>query len=264
MTVHLRSGTANGYEAHVGQKAPMTLAGYSATRTTKSRGRSVVVDPDQLYPYSDGKPLAESEPHMRCIRWLLDAVEDVIRGRKNVAFHGDMFWYWKEGDPRKCRAPDVMVLYGVPMDPVRLSYKGWEHRGIVPSVIIETASNEQQAMLLGELKRDYERLGVREYFVFDWSGQYLEEPLYGFRLRGKSYQPIRPAKDGSMLSRRLDVKMRPEGRMLRFINPETGELVPTRDEQVAGQRTELSSWQSEAARLRDLLKKFGIDPDTAK
>ena len=34
-----------------------------------------------------------------------------------MSIHGDMFWYWKEGDPGKRRAPDTMVLFGVPMDP---------------------------------------------------------------------------------------------------------------------------------------------------
>ena len=47
----------------------------------------------------------------------------------------------------------------------------------------------------------YEQLGVREYFAFDWSGAYLDAPLYGFRLEDGQYQAILAEEDGSMESR---------------------------------------------------------------
>ena len=213
---------------------------------------------DPLYPHSDGKPLAESEAHMQCIRWMLDALEDILKGRENVSLHGDMFWYWQKGDPKKCRAPDAMVIFGVPMDPNRLSFKSWDHGGIVPSVIIETASKEQEVMLLGDIRNDYEAQGVREYFVFDWSdNKYLSRKLYGFRLRGRKYQSIRPSADGSMFSQQLNVKLLPEYKMLRFVNAESNEPIKTRSEQIADR-------DAEATRLREILKKAGIDPDAAK
>ena len=229
--------------------------------------------------------MGESEPHLQCIRWLLDAVEDVLRDRAEVSIHGDMFWYWREGHPRENRAPDVMVLFGVPMDPTRLSYKSWEHGGIVPAVIIETASAEQEDQLLGEMRDDYERLGVREYFVFDWSEHYLDRQLYGFRLRGRRYQAIRPTADGCLLSQQLGIKLRPESRMLRLVYPESGLPVPTRQERLGMQRREMARLAEEEARRvaelaeRDaeiarkdaelkrahaLLRKHGIDPEAAK
>jgi Uma2 family endonuclease len=235
----------------------VTTAAQRRTSQAKSSSRAKLAADDPVYPHSDGKPLGESEPHLQCIRWLLDAVEDVLRGRDEVSIHGDMFWYWREGHPRENRAPDVMVLFGVPMDPKRLSYKSWEHRGIVPAVIIETASAEQEDQLLREMRDDYERLGVREYFVFDWSNHYLKEPLYGFRLRGRRYQTIRPSVDGCLLSQQLGVKMRAEGRMLRFVDARTGGPVPTRQER-------LGILQREMARLQEMLKKAGLDPEEAK
>jgi Uma2 family endonuclease len=219
--------------------------------------RARIASENPMYPHSDGKPLAESEPHLQCIRWLLDAVEDALQGQPNVSFHGNMYWYWQQGRPDLRRAPDVMVIPGVPMDPIRLSYKGWEHGGVIPAVIIETASAEQQDKLLNELKEEYEGLGVDEYFVFDWSGDYLDRQLYGFRLSGSAYKDIRPTADGCLISRPLNIKMRAEGRMLRFVDAKTGVPLPTRGESLAAQ-------QAEAGRLRELLKKAGIDPDTAK
>jgi Uma2 family endonuclease len=226
---------------------------------------------DPRYPHSDGKPLAESEPHLQCIRWLLDAIEDLFKGRENVAYHGDMFWYWQEGHPEKRRAPDVMVLFGVPMDPIRLSYKSWEHDGIVPAIVIETASAEQKTELFGDLFDDYESLGVREYFVFDWSKRYLDQQLYGYRLKGSRYQAIPPAADGSLLSKQLKVKLRTEGKLLRLVDAKTNEPMKTRSEQIAIARQELArrelalaAKEAEAARLRELLRKAGIDPDAVK
>lgn len=240
----------------------MTTAAQRRTGRTKATGRAA--SEDIVYPYSDGKPLGESEPHLQCIRWLLDAVEDVLRDRDEVSIHGDMFWYWEKGNPRANRAPDVMVLFGVPMDRTRLSYKTWEHRGVIPAVIIETASAEQEGLLLGEMKDDYERAGVREYFVFDWSDHYLKRPLYGFRLRGRRYQAIRPSADGSLLSQQLDVKLRPEGRMLRLADAVTDRPIPTRQERLGMLQRQLADQADEIGRARALLKKAGIDPDAAK
>ena len=219
---------------------------------------------DPRYPHSDGKPLAESEPHLQCIRWLLDAIEDLFKGRDNVAYHGDMFWYRQEGHPGKTRVPDVMVIFGVPMDPIRLSYKSWEYGGIVPAVIIETASAEQKNELFGDLYKDYESQGVREYFVFDWSQRYLDQQLYGYRLRGGRYQVIRPSDDGSLLSKQLKVKMRPEDKLLRLFDVRTNEPIKTRSEQIAMQRRALAAQTAETKRFREMLRRAGIDPDTAK
>lgn len=217
---------------------------------------------DPLYPYSDGKPVGESEAHLRCIRWLLDALEDLFPDKSNVSIHGDMFWYWQEGQPAKNRAPDVMVIFGVPMDPDRLSYKSWDHAGIAPAVIIETASADQEDILFEKLKRDYEEQGVREYFVFDCSHRYLEVKLHGFRLHERTYEPITADADGSMLSKELNVRLVQEQRMLRLINLETGLPILTRAEQVAAAAQRAAVAEETLKQMRDRLLKAGIDPDT--
>ncbi|HEX3150410.1 MAG TPA: Uma2 family endonuclease [Gemmataceae bacterium] len=247
----------------------MTAAAERRTGQKKGRRPTPSADDEPIdYPYSDGAPLGESEPHMQCIRWLLDAVEDALQGREEISIHGDMFWYWREGRPRANRAPDVMVLFGVPMDPTRLSYKSWEHGGIVPAVIIETASAKQESQLLGAIKRDYERQGVKEYFVFDWSRHYLKQPLYGFRLAARKYQEILPGADGCLMSEQLGVKMRDEARMLRLVDALTNSPIPTRSERLGMQQRQLAKREAELARqaaeierTRELLRKAGINPD---
>jgi hypothetical protein len=184
-----------------------------------------------------------------------------------------------------------MVVFGVPMDPYRMSFKSWEHGGKVPTVIIETASEARKDLSFTDIFEDYQRLRVPEYFVFDWSGKYHDEPLYGFRLRGSRYQPIRPAKDGGLTSQKLGAVLYPEGPMLRFVTTD-GRRILTRPEQIETVRTQietraeavarldaelaererqlaerdkrLAAQEAEVRRMADLLKQAGIDPKTGK
>ena len=199
-----------------------------------------IIDEDEFYPHSDGKPLCESNAHFWSIVALTDNIWDIVRSRETeVSVHTDMFWYWEKGNRRACRAPDLMVIFGVPYVYRRLSYLSWNHDNIMPALIIETASNEQQSMLLGELRDDYERQGVREYYVFDWSGQHMDEPLIGFRLRAGQYERIPENADGTIYSAELKMNMRAEGDILRFVHPATGEILLTRDEREAAQKKAL-------------------------
>jgi Uma2 family endonuclease len=250
----------------------MTTTAHRKTGTRKPRGRPAPRASDGVfYPYSTGEPMGESNAHLQCIRWILDALEDLLRDRPDVSVHGDMFWYWQEGRPDLTRAPDAMVFFGVPMDPVRKSFKSWEHGGAVPDVIIETASAAQKALLFGDMLRDYQGQCVREYFVFDWSGQYLDQPLYGYRLRGARYQPIRPRADGGLVSNQLRAVLRPDRRMLRFLKAADDSPILTRLEQVAAARAQADATSQEVAqkdaelkRALALLRKAGIDPDAPK
>ena len=63
-----------------------------------------------------------------------------------------------------------------------------------------------------------------EYFLFDPYEEYLDQPLQGFRRdrRGK-LRPIAPDADGSVFSKRLNLKVSRDGRMLAYHDGETGE-----------------------------------------
>jgi Uma2 family endonuclease len=83
---------------------------------------------------------------------------------------------------------DVMVIFEV--DPRgRDNYKVWEE-GQVPVVIFEMTSGGNQAQDTGFKKTLYEQLEVQEYWLFDPKGEWLEERLQGYRLRGESYELI--------------------------------------------------------------------------
>lgn len=240
-------------------------------------------DEEAFYPHSDGKPLGESNSHWWSIVDLTQNVWDILLNREeDFSVHSDMFWYWEKGNRSAVRAPDLMVLFGVPYVFDRLSYRAWNYDNIQPALIIETASREQRRMLLGELKDDYERLGVREYFVFDWSEGYMPVPLVGFRLNAGRYEPIAPNADGTLYSIELQMNMRAEGYILRFIYPDTGRLLLTPKERQKATAKELAEKERELARrnsalatkdsqlaeknaelekLRKLLADSGIDAD---
>ena len=204
-----------------------------------------------FYPYSDGEPMGESQPHIVAIRGILDALEDLYGNDKNVSIHGNMHWYWRKGDVTRTRAPDAMVIPGVPMDDDRTSFKSWEHGGAVPSAIIETASYKTYRANLGEVREDYEENGVREYFLFDPSRLYLPVPLMGFRLSRRHYREVPVETDGSMISRELKVRLFPERRYLRLIDLGTGEPILSRREGNVLRDEKLAERDARIAQIED-------------
>jgi Uma2 family endonuclease len=190
---------------------------------------------EPYYPCSDGAPMGETLVHVEAIMRLHLALQHFFRNRTNVLIASDLFWYWEEGVPASCCAPDTMVVLGVPRED-RRSFFSWLEKNPRPDAVFEMASENTWRDNLRAKKDLYERLKVPEYFIFDPLVEYLDPPLRGFRLRGKTYRPLKPAADGSLVSKELGLRLVPEGRMLRLIDVATGEKVPTNEEQVEQER----------------------------
>lgn len=227
----------------------------------------VADDPDVedgvYYPSSDGKPMAETDFHVLAIRLLLDALDDVFAGREDVYVAGNVNWFWEQGNPRRRRAPDAMVILGVEKGP-RRSFRSWREGGAVPAACFEMASERTWKKNLGEVKDDYEEAGVKEYFVFDPTRDYLDAPVIGFRRRGRRFQQIRPDEAGAMASRELGLCLVPEGTMLRLVHIATAQRVLTREEQSTASRAEAAASRAQAellaaevARLKAQLRAAG-------
>lgn len=218
-------------------------------------------DPDVedgiYYPSSDGKPMAETDFHVVAIRYLLDALEDALAARPGVYVSGNTNWFWAEGEPKKRRSPDAMVVFGVERKR-RRSFRSWREGGVVPAVCFEMASARTWRANLGKVKDDYEANGVREYFVYDPTDEYLPEgPLMGFRRRGSKFHAIRPDAAGGMVSRQLGLRLVPEGLILRCVHADTAEVVLTREEQAAAERAKAEVLAAEVARLKAMLRATG-------
>src|SRR5207253_673154 len=112
-------------------------------------------------------------------------------------------------NPRDRRDPDILVARGVG-DHIRRSFRVWEE-GTLPCVLFEVASKKTWRNDVGPKKELYATIGIPEYFIFDPEKKYVRPPLQGFRLKKKGvYAAIQPARDGSLRSRELGLRMVPE------------------------------------------------------
>jgi Uma2 family endonuclease len=187
-----------------------------------------------FYPESDGKPMAESDLHRKEMFDLISALEYRYRDAPDMYVAGDLFIYYREGDPSSAVAPDVFMVKGVP-NRLRKVFKLWEE-GWGPCFVIEATSASTRREDRQRKWALYERLGVEEYFLHDPLGEWLTPPLQGYRLVGGKYQPILPEPDGTLVSRTTGLGLRREGVHLRLLDLASGELLPTDREAQEGIR----------------------------
>lgn len=209
---------------------------------------SVMMKAELDYPTGDGQPMAETGIHVMAIIWLHQALEDFFRDQPEVYIASDQFWYWEEGNPNAVVAPDVMVVPGVG-NRVRPCFFAWQENAAVPAAVFEMASKSTWKDDLNDKFDQYERLGVREYFLFDPEGVYLVPQLQGYKLNGSAYRRMR---QGSIESE-LGFRLQAEGTMLRLLDARTGEPILTRAEQVQRANSRADALAVEVERLKKLL-----------
>ncbi len=209
----------------------------------------IVLRPLIYYPESDGEPMAETDTHRKQMVYLIEALDDYFRDDPQVYVAGNLFLYYEEGDPRQVVAPDAFVVKGVPKGD-RRTYNLWEEGDKGPQVVFEVSSRRTRKEDLGPKKGTYEMLGVREYFLFDPLGEYLEPPLVGYWLEEGGY---RRAAGEQLVSEVLGLELRVEGGRLWLYDLETGEKLLSPLEAQAARRAEAAAHreaEEELARLR--------------
>ncbi|HET9210895.1 MAG TPA: Uma2 family endonuclease [Thermoanaerobaculia bacterium] len=182
---------------------------------------AIPLQQDVEYPYSDGQPMAESDVHRKEMLDLIAALDRRYREEPEVYVAGNLFLYYRKGDPRSVVAPDVFLVRGVPKGD-RKVFKLWEE-GRAPSLVIEVTSDSTSDEDVGKKKTCYESLGVEEYILHDPEGDYLKPRLQGFRLFRGRYEPIPRRMDGSLDSRVTGLTLEIEGKNLRLVDTATGE-----------------------------------------
>ena len=85
----------------------------ASTYTKRTSIPYVPTDAANLYPETDGKPMAASDYHRRLLIWTLQALEAHFAQNPEVYISGDIMMYYREGDPRKSISPDVLVCFGI-------------------------------------------------------------------------------------------------------------------------------------------------------
>jgi Uma2 family endonuclease len=206
------------------------------------------------YPTTDGKPMAETERHREQMTDLIHTLQDRFAGEPLTYASGNMLVFFEPGNRRQHVSPDVFVVRGVGKHE-RLNYLTWEE-GHAPQVVIElTSSSTRREDQTRKFALYRDTLKVREYFLFDPFGDYLEPRLQGYRLRKGEYRPIR-AVNGRLPSQVLRLHLEAHGNELRLYDPATGQWLPTPRE--ARHQAEEARQQAEdrAARAESLVERL--------
>jgi Uma2 family endonuclease len=196
------------------------------------------------YPESDGKPMGETETHIREIMRLIQTLDRRFADRDDVYVGGDLLVYYEEGNPRAVVVPDVFVAIGAAKGPRRRIWKLWEER-IPPTLVIEVTSSSTRREDLGRKRKLYARLGVSEYVLYDPLGEYLRPALQGYRLESGRYEAM-PAEQGVLVSEVLAAVLQLEDGSLQLQDRRTG--APLLDPQREAERLQALIAQEVAAR----------------
>ncbi len=214
------------------------------------------LDPNILYPDSDGKPMADNTEQFRWIVLIKENLEILFASDDNVFIAGDLLWYPIRTQLIAPVAPDVMVVFGRPKGK-RGSYRQWQEENIPPQVVFEILSPSNDSKEMDRKLEFYDTYGVDEYYLYDPES---------FQLDGWVRQNEHLTKVWQMdgwVSPRLGIKFatglgepviyRPDGQ--RFLNSielnqraEQAELLLKQERQRAEQ-------------LAEYLRSLGVDPN---
>jgi len=200
---------------------------------------------ETFYPESDSQPMGETEIHRDEIIYLIEAFKRRFVDAADVYVGGNLFLYFRQGDPAAVLCPDLMVVQGVPKKPRRRIFKLWEE-GEAPCLVIEVTSDSTSSRDHEQKKTQYARLGVEEYFLYDPLGDASSAHLHGFRLVQGRYRRAALEPDGSLVSHTTGVTLRMEEQGIRLVETATGRAFRRTEELAA----DLATAEEELSRLR--------------
>ena len=200
-----------------------------------------------LYPESDGKPMAETERHFRELLKTFNHIENHFAYLPDVYVLGDMMMYYEEGNPRKSISPDIFVAFGIGKKERRI-YKIWEE-GKPPDFVLEFSSKGTYRNDLTGKVQLYASIGIPEYFLYDVDRRYLPTPLMGFHLVGRDYVEITPLASGGIPAATLGLEFHLLDDTFSIYDPKAQEWLKTAAED-AEMRAEDAEIRAEDAEIR--------------
>ena len=127
-----------------------------------------------------------------------------------------------------------------------------------PALIIEVASpstaveNDINLVSPRGKPRAYEAIGVREYLVFDATGEHVGRPVWARRAGPRGFEPWEPDANGRWVSAQLGIAFAPLGALPRVYD-QAGTLVPLTGEfgrELARRERRLADLEREITRER--------------
>ena len=219
----------------------------------KRSDMSIATIPDQVdYPESDGKPMGETDLHRDWMIRILDILRHRYRDQR-VYVASDLLVYYEEGRPTKFIVPDDFVVLDCEPGQRRI-FRTWvEER--TPDVVFEVTSRGTSSDDIVTKPPIYERIGVKEYFLYDPTGSYLTPALQGYRLLDGSFVAI-SEENGRLRCEMLGIDLRLDGRALRMTDAETDESLLT-EAQSERQAKEVERQATEAERQAKEVERAG-------
>ncbi len=200
----------------------------------------------ELYPDSDGKPMAVSDLHRRILTRTLAALDAHFKDMPEVYVSGDILMYYVEGDPRKSISPDALVAFGLGKKP-RRTYLVWKE-GKAPDFAMEFSSKSTYRNDLSRKMELYALLGIQDYFLYDVEGLYLPSSLMGFTLIDGWYVAISPGTDGSVHSTALGLDFHVDAIGVGIYDPDASEYFEGDDNFATGNEVGLGIYDPVAGK----------------
>ncbi|HSK71572.1 MAG TPA: Uma2 family endonuclease [Pyrinomonadaceae bacterium] len=182
------------------------------------------------YPETDENVMPEGIKHFLLSVRLASMLLAFFANRDDVKVFGNLMFYYEEGNPEKVISPDLMVCFGLKTMPESV-YRLWEEK-VVPSVVLELASPTTWFKDVSTKLAVYQKLGVKEYYVYDIEYKFLPEPLIAYRLIDGELVEVE-VENGRILSESLNLELVDTGETLRLFNPETDRFLMTMEEMAA-------------------------------
>ena len=209
------------------------------------------------YPIDDDEPLAESEHQLFPLTYAHAALTDWYESDPTVWVGANMFLYYEEGVPQSVVAPDVFVVTRTHKRHLRDVFQTWVE-GRVPEFVLEVMSRNSVHRDTVEKYELYQRLRVREYWMYDPTEEgFLNPRLRGYTLVGDEYRPIEVREvDGKYVgvSEVLGLELHANAEWFRFFDPSSGEYLPNSEEKTLALSAERRARQD----LERLLLEHGI------
>ncbi|MEE3719930.1 Uma2 family endonuclease [Tumidithrix elongata RA019] len=141
-------------------------------------------------PDEDFEPMPEGDKQRRNLSYATEALRLWFEKKQNVYVSGNLFIRYQEDLTEKRIAPDIFVVFGMSNED-RVSYKIGKEDGKVPDFVLELTSKGTVTKDREQNPLIYRALGVKEYFQYDPSGEYLKPTsLQGVRLENGKYVAI--------------------------------------------------------------------------
>ena len=217
----------------------------------------------ELYPESDGKPMADNTIQYRWIVTIKENLERLFADEPDVFVAADLLWYpvrRVRSQPKEERvepqAPDVMVVFGVPKGD-RGSYIQPLENNVAPQVAFEIHSRSNKRKQRQAKFAFYEKYGIEEYYYYNPYKNVLDVWLR----REDALEQIALADE--WVSPRLGIRFELSGETLRLFYP-NGELFASFGEacdRAALERRQREQAEARADRLAAKLRALGIDPE---